>query len=101
MLAIINEILTFKDRQIRASARLTIAKGTVHRAYGVRAMRNGDGLTGAPCRSSLKARGGERSACSTPPPLPVRKARWRIFDALEIISPLRKYKNINIHIFIY
>jgi len=70
MLAIINEILTFKDRQIRASARLTIAKGTVHRAYGVRAMRSGDGLTGAPRRSSLEARGGERSACSTPSPTP-------------------------------
>ena len=31
MLAIINEILTFKDSRIRASARLTIVKGTAHR----------------------------------------------------------------------
>ena len=34
MLAMINEILTFKDSRIHAFARLTIAEGTAHRAHG-------------------------------------------------------------------
>ena len=39
----------FKDNQIRVSARLTIVKGTAHRAHGARAARSGNGLAGAMC----------------------------------------------------
>ena len=58
MLAIINEILTFKDSRIRASTQPTIAEG----------------MAGALRRSSLEARGGERDTPSRPSPLLAARA---------------------------
>jgi len=83
MLAVINEILTFKDNRIHTSIRSTIVESMAHRAYGTRTARSGNGLAGAPFELS------GRDACPTPRAL---SYRW-IFDALEIISRLRKLGN--------
>jgi len=76
----------------------TIAGGTAHQTHGTRVAKSGDGLSGAPRRSSLQlvARDGVQGACST-----LRKPcdRWAVPSAI-VDARIQLSLNVNISLII-